>query len=188
MRFLFIYPAASLAETIIAPIIHSKYPKLSEIGLPNMLINSFLLIEFFVIYHYFLQIFRQSKVRILLYVIVLTYAPSVVFIWWITNAFNKNPEVFFLPQAICILGPGLYYFFDIVKSPLKTELRSEPSFWIMIGLMLYFGCTLPLFMLDSILEFSNLLEKNIYSINSLCYGLLFLLMIKAFLCKKREAQ
>jgi hypothetical protein len=110
-----------------------------------------------------------------------------ILIWFTTNSFNKEPEIFFVPQAFCILLPGFYYFFEIAKATSSVELKSEPKFWIMLGIMLYFGCTLPLFLLNNLLDFSNVFERNVFAINSICYGLLYLLMIKAFLCKKRKA-
>jgi hypothetical protein len=185
MKFIFIYPAASFVETFIFPTIGYYYPRLS--GMQNMVVNIFLIIEFLIIYHYYLQIITNVKAKIILNVVRFLYVSSMILIWSITNTFTEDPEIFFFPQAILILVPGFYYFIEIIKGSYKTDLKSEPTFWIMIGIILYFGCTLPLFLLVNILDFYELWQRSVYSINCVCYGLLYLLMIKAFLCKKREA-
>lgn len=188
MKFLFVYPAASFVETFLAPTIYTNFSKLNDLGIPQMLINSFLLVEFLVIYHFYLQIFKKAKVRRLLYAVMLTYIPVMILVWLTHKSFNTEPEIFFVPQAICVLVPGFYYFVEIAIGPISFELKSDPIFWIMIGVMMYFGCTLPLFLLNSLLDFSNLLERKVYAINCLCYGLLYLLLIKAYLCKKKKVQ
>lgn len=187
MKFLLIYSAASFAEICISPI-HTYIPWWRKEGIPNMLVNLFLFIEFIILYHYYLQIIRQVKVRIILRIVGLIYLSSMILIWWLKGAFNKSPEIFFVPQAILVLPPSLYYFIEIIRNPLSNDLKSEPTFWVVIGILLYFGCTLPLFLLDTIFNFFKFLEKDVYAINCVCYGLLYLSIIKAFLCKKREAQ
>jgi hypothetical protein len=185
MRFLFIYPAASFTETFMSPI-HAYFPHWQKIGTPEMFVNVFLLIEFTVLYHYYLQIIHQKKIRALLRIAGLAYISIMILIWLIENTFNKSPEIFFVPQAVLILPPSFYYFLETLKKPFITDIKSEPNFWIMIGIMLYFGCTLPLFLLDSIFNFYKFSSRDVYTINCFCYVLLYLLMIKAFLCKKRE--
>lgn len=187
MRYIIYYPAASVIETITAPIINYESPKLKSMGVADMSTNIFLLIEFVIIYHYFLQILKSKSKKKNLWVISVSYTLGIAFLWVCKKTFNNNPEILFVPQAICILYPTFCYFFESLKNPSRIELISEPSFWVISGLMLYFGCTLPLFLLNDFIDFSKGFEKSIFSINFLCYGLLFILITKAYLCKKKEA-
>ena len=148
--------------------------------------NIFLLLEFIIIYNYFLQILKNKKIKKTLYAISILYIFGIAFMWIYKKSFNKEADIFFIFQAICILYPALFYFFEFLRTPSKIELTREPSFWLTTGILLYFGCTLPLFLLKDIIDFSKDFERSIFSINFLCYGLLYLFIIKAYLCKKTE--
>lgn len=187
MRFVVYYPLASLIETFSSPIINVEFPKLRAIGVADMSANIFLLIEFIIIYHYFIQILTNKKVKKSLYVISFIYLPIMAIMWVCKKTFNSDPEVLFVPQALCVLYPTFCYFIESLKASSKLELRSEPSFWMTTGIMIYFGCTLPLFLLNDIIDFHRGFERSIYSINFLCYALLFILITNAYLCKKKEA-
>jgi hypothetical protein len=188
MRFMVYYSAASFIETFSSPIIIYESPRLKAIGVQNMSGNIFLLLEFVIIYNYFLQILENKRIKKTLLVIAIIYILGLVFMWIFKNSFNKEPDIFFVFQAICILYPALFYFFELLKTPSKVELKHESKFWLTTGILLYFGCTLPLFLLKDIIEFSINFERRIFSINFLCYGLLYLFIIKAYLCKKIEVQ
>lgn len=186
LKLLYLYPAASLIETIVTPMIKAKYPNLEAIGIPEMLVNIFLVLEFFIIYNFFFRVFESYKIRRMLYLSILIYSPLVISVWYFKRSFNTQPHLLFIPQAIFILVPTFYYFFHLLKKPGILDLKHEPSFWIATGLMLYFGCTLPLFLSTGILDYSNSFQHSTFTINYICYGLLFLLLVKAYLCKMRK--
>lgn len=188
MKFLCFYPMASLLETIISSIIYSEFPRYSKLGVPQMLVNIFLLIEFISIYIFFFEVFYSKKIKNLLYVIVCIYISITLGFWIFNNSLYKTPNHLFVPQAIFILMPGLYYLLNLLTNPSRIEPIHEPDFWVVIGLVFYFGGTLPLFLLNQHIDFSNTLHRSVYAINFLSYGILFLLIIKAYLCKKRDIQ
>lgn len=188
LKFFIIYPAASLMETFSSPIINHESPRLKAMGVPEMSTNVFLLIEFIIIFHFFLQVFDKKKIRKWLYAVMIIYLPTMLGLWVGKKTFSRNPSILFVPQAICVLIPTLYYFVQLLKMPSKLDLKNEPAFWIATGILIYFGCTLPLFLLNGIIDFSVAFERSIFSINFLCYAILFMLTIKAYSCKKREAQ
>jgi hypothetical protein len=188
LNILYIYPAASLGETIFSTVIVVEIPQLKENGIPTLLVHIFLLIEFIIIYHFYLQVFKQSTIRKILYSIAIFYFSLIICIWLTKKNFVESPEILFVPQAICILFPALYYLIGFLKNPSTIELKDNPRFWVFIGLMLYFGCTLPFFLLFRILDHSRTIEQRMFAINYIFYGIMFLLIIKAYLCKKIEAR
>lgn len=187
MRYIIYYPAASVIETITSPIIDYESPKLRDMGVADMSTNIFLLIEFVIIYHYFYQILKSKSKKKTLWIISILYILGIAFFWICKKTFDSNPDILFVPQAICVLYPTFCYFFESLENSSRVELLSEPSFWIITGIMLYFGCTLPLFLLNDFIDFSKEFERSIFSINFLCYAFLFILITKAYLCKKKEA-
>lgn len=170
MRYIIYYPVASVIETITSPIINFEIPKLKNLGMADISTNIFLLIEFIIIYHYFHQILKSKSKRKSLWVISIFYISVTAFFWIYKKTFNNNPDILFVPQAICILYPTFCSFFELLRNPSRIELISEPSFWLITGILLYFGCTLPLFLLNDLIDFSKEFEKSIFSINFLCYS------------------
>jgi hypothetical protein len=148
----------------------------------------FLLIEFSMIYYFFWQVLLSIFIKRLLLVITFLYIILVFYSSITGNYFFALPISLYNIQAICILIPGLFHLFELFKILPVHNLFKNPSFWITIGIVFYFYCTLPLFlMLDFAFNkntrFTNL---NLYSINFICYGILYLLTIKAYLCPKRD--
>jgi hypothetical protein len=188
MEYLYFYPLASFVETVFSSIIYSDTIHSATKGIPEVEVNVFLLVEFFCIYIFFLRLFKSKKIRKTLYVFAAIYLSVIVALWTFKNNLATSPNYLFVPQAIIILIPGFYYLIGLLNNPSRFELKNEPAFWIVIGLILYFGGTLPLFLLTRLINFSNTLDRSVYTINFLCYGILFLLMIKAYLCKKKKIQ
>ncbi len=187
LKYFFIYPSVSFTETFLTSAIARFCPEFDALVFSNFMIHLFLLVEFVIIYSFYWSILKDSKARILLKGVGVIYATSIISTWCINKTFYFNPEVFFVPQGLILLIPCFYYFFQLIRSPLPNELKTDPNFWVMLGIMAYFGCTLPLFLLDNILDFSNEIERKVYAINCLCYTLFFLLLIKAYLCIAKKA-
>jgi hypothetical protein len=148
----------------------------------------FILIEFSMIYYFFWQVLISIFIKRLLLAITFLYIISTFYSSFTENYFFALPISLYNIQAICILIPSLVHLFELFKILPTRNLFDNPSFWITIGIVFYFYCTLPLFlMLDFAFNknayFTNL---NIYSINFICYGILYLLTIKAYLCPKRD--
>jgi hypothetical protein len=188
MKYFYLYPLASLSETIFSSLNYSDTTQKAENGVPEMLVNAFLLAEFLCIYIFFIRLFNSQKIKKVLYIVIVIYSFLTITLWMFKNKFSTWPSHLFVPQAIIILIPGLYYLFELLNNPSPFELKNEPAFWIVVGLILYFGGTLPLFLLNQHINFSNTLHRGVYTINFLSYGVLFLLMIKAYLCKKKKTQ
>jgi hypothetical protein len=188
LRFIYFYPFASFLETTISPVIIFEYPKLNNDGLPKIFVSIFIVIEIFLIYQFYFQIVELRKIKKLLLIIFIIYIATMGFIGFNKHIFSRHPDIFFVPQAICIIIPAICYLVNTAKQPVLFELGNKPSFWVIAGLLLYFGCTLPLFLVYKIVLRLSGSELDIYFINYFSYGLLFILISKAYLCKKKEVR
>jgi hypothetical protein len=90
----------------------------------------------------------------------------------------------FIVQALFLLSFCVAYFIKIFKSPPTLDLLNEPSFWISTGLSFCMLCTLPISLfLDNLMKSSYALYVHLFAIVYIFYCLLFLMIIRASLCK-----
>ena len=88
-------------------------------------------------------------------------------------------------ESLCLIIPCLFYFFELFKFP-EIAFKKKESFWVITGILFYMSASIPIFLL------SDYIKKNIpayfdiiFSLNYILYSILFLLFIKAYLCRRR---
>jgi hypothetical protein len=186
LKYLFIYPFASLTETVASSFLDSDLTQTLNYRIRELLVNIFLVIELISIYVFFIRLYASPKIKRILSYTMIAYLSITVLLVIIEKDFALSASHVFVPQAIIILAPSFMYLYRLFSFPADRELKNDPAFWVVTGLILYFGGTLPLFLLNMQFDFYNELDRSVYTINFYCYGILFLFIIKAFLCKKRE--
>jgi hypothetical protein len=89
----------------------------------------------------------------------------------------------FTVQATLLIISCLFYFFDLFKRPPVLDLLILPSFWVVTGLAFFMICTLPFTIFGNYLvKVNNELYVQLFGIFEIFYCLLFIMIIKAFLC------
>lgn len=176
------YPLASLAQSAVFFFwVFSEQQEEWKVG--RISISLFILVEFLIFYRFFNAVIVLEKLKIKMQVIAVSFLAYLLSIWVFTDSFYKDPSNLFLPESLCILSFCFMYFFQIFKLPPELHLINSPAFWITIGCLFYFSCTIPLFFANEILLFLPN-YYSIYSINYLAYAILFLFISKAFLCNR----
>jgi len=90
----------------------------------------------------------------------------------------------FIVQAICLLIYCSAYYFDIFMSLNVKKLENEPSFYVVTGTTFFMICTIPVsFIMNYLWSIGQTIFYQAYSIIYIFYMILFLMIIKAFLCK-----
>ena len=78
----------------------------------------------------------------------------------------------------------VYFFYELFTRPYFINLRREPGFWIVTGLLFFNACALPFSGLANyIYQFSPVLIRSFYWMLSFLNVLLYLLFTIAFLCR-----
>jgi len=189
LKFFYIYPLASLMQIAIAVFLpfFIRVKTYNHVNIAAA--NIFLVIELILIFDYFKKILQSKNIQFIIHIITAIYFLVIFIEWFVLGNFNKFPVHLFTLQAICILVPGFYYLFDIFKGHTIPNLLKEFSFWVSIGTVFYFSCTIPLFLLKDFAYKANggIIETNVYSINFICYGVMFLFIAKAYVCPKKGA-
>lgn len=179
LRFISIYPLASIVQAVL--IYTGIY---FNTGKPTdePSVNVFLLIEFLIIYQLMFKIIKLEKYLRLIRVLYFGFLIYLLYMWIYADSFFGTSSKIFLVQNLFLLVPTLLYFLQIFQITPRIQLSNTPEFWIAIGCLFYFSCTIPLFLLESL--------KSIYdfyflsSINYLAYSVLFIFISRAFMCKK----
>ena len=145
----------------------------------------FILIESFLLYNFFRQVIILKSLKKVVNLIFGIYFSILIYIWISTTSFFAYSSKVYLFESFCILSFCFIYFYQLFRLPPKLDLLNVPSFWITIGCLFYFSCTVPLFFMDSVLDWFPQYH-NLYSINFLAYTILFILISKAFLCNPTQ--
>lgn len=193
LKLMFLYPLSSLIQTIISYALTYFYPSMNIqniIKSINLSINLFLLIEFISIFIFFYQVVLISKLKKILKLILYTYILTLIFLWYVYNPLLYYPFDLIFIQAVYVLLIAIICLIDLFKNNPKGSLLDEPSLWIITGSFLYFLCTLPIYIAREFVFEANgdLIEEGLYSINYICYSIFFLLIIRAYLCRRIAQQ
>lgn len=147
---------------------------------------SFTLLEFLVFYlclKKFLNSFLSRGVSLLFFI-----CSGIILLCSLVDSGYITPECLyslFTLQAISILLLCINYFYIIFKFNQGVQLINEPTFWIATGLTFFCVCTLPFSVITKHLSSSDVpLLMELFPIFHVFYVLLFLMALKAFLCKE----
>jgi hypothetical protein len=91
-------------------------------------------------------------------------------------------------EAVVLLIICLIYFFQLFRDLPFSNLRDEPVFWVSAGVLFFTAGTLPYSLLENYIVTNYFsFSFSLYSIFYVFYVLLFSMIIKAYLCKTKEA-
>jgi len=189
LKWLFFYPLMALVECIVG---YSFYfINISENSYDitvNIVINIFLLIEFFSLFIFYNKNIKNVILKKWLMIAVSFYVIIISFIWLFVRSPFLYPAEYFFIQSVFVLILGIISIIDFFRGKLGLNLLNEPSLWITTGTLLYFLCTIPLYLAKEFIldERGYIHEPALYSINYICYCILFLLIIRAYLCSPIE--
>lgn len=191
LRLLFLYPLISFLQVIIAGSISLfKFEELLEFTIIRFSIIAFIVGEFLLIYDFFAHVVNHPIVKRILIAIFKSYLFVCLFYAIVADRSQLHPSNLYIMQAFTMLLAAVLYFIDLFHRPSFPFLLRDPSFWVAIGVLFYFSCTLPLYLFPKFVFSSDgtTAEKGFYAINYFSYGILFLLITKAYRCKKTETQ
>ena len=97
----------------------------------------------------------------------------------------KMPNQVYALESICLVVASLFYFHGLFTTSKLFVLKKHPSFWVVTGILLYHGCCVPIYLLINFVNHHLPLYVNfIPAFNYLLYCILFILFMKAYLCRK----
>lgn len=150
----------------------------------------FILIELGILVHFFLSIIENRIVRRILILLTILFIPYYFIESYDDKYFPRSisettQSRVYTIESLILLFPCFAYFYELFKKPPVLNLKKEPAFWIITGWSFFATCTLPYSLLENYLrESHSSLMTELYSVFYIFYILLFIMIIKAYLCKK----
>jgi hypothetical protein len=179
------YGWASFMQIILYSVLYS-YNIENKALYKKISINVFILIEFIVVYQFLIQAIRYSKIKTFMLLLLPLFIIYIILLHVKDTSFELT-EVYIL-EAILIIVPCCIYFFQLFESSRIEDLKNTPEFWVNAGLLFYFGLTLPLFAFDNWLREHRILKSTgLYAINYISYSVLYMLIIKGYLCNAKKS-
>lgn len=120
-----------------------------------------------------------NKIKILL-ILTLLIATYLLFF----NTVDKRNLHIVALDSICKAIFCILFYQSLFKNLTYKNILTEPSFWIVSGVIFYSCLSLPFYGLNSYikLQFSPLIASNILSISNMLIIIMHLFFIKAYLC------
>jgi hypothetical protein len=180
LRYFHFYPLAALLQTVfslasIALVDNYKH----KVMQPS--VSLFMAIEFLLIYLFAFQTVLVKRERKLLKFLFFSFIIYLLLMWSF-GTFHQYYKVYFV-QSVILLIPSIMYFFQIFRLPAFGSQISQPAFWVHIGILFFFSSTIPLFILETYSRNFIVHNQYLFSISYIAYGIFFLLICKAYLCK-----
>lgn len=159
-----------------------KIPTFRQIN--NYSIILFMMVEFIIFYNLLLQVIERKYLKKSMSLMQFIFVLLSLAVALTMKSTGSIPQIYYITDSIFLIVPCLFYFYEIFKAPPSFRLSTQPAFWIVIGFSFMIICSLPLNLLEGFF-ISNMKDiyEQINTLNYVFYSLVFVLILKAFLCK-----
>jgi hypothetical protein len=145
----------------------------------------FLIVEFIIFCIYLYNAISSRRMRAIMKFFYWTFLALLLFSWIKWKSIDV-PQLAYVVEALYLIVPCLVYFYELFTGSKLVFLKSHPSFWIVTGILFYNSCSLPLFLLIEYFNRKAPTYANIlFSLNYILYSILYLLFLRAYLCKTK---
>ena len=139
----------------------------------------YLLCEY-LIYIYLIHKFIKSKhIKVYLKITVAIIYPLGVILWFSQINIVQAISIFTITEALLLLFPCFYFFYEILTQPPILQLSKEPAFWIITGITFLFICLIPVYF--GLLIMGAI--QPIQTIDYIGYTIIIALFLKGASCK-----
>ena len=150
----------------------------------SAIVNIYSILEISILYYYFFKRISRREFHISMRIFLLIYYSACSILWYFEakGIYYFSPFLFGL-EGLLITIPCFFYIYEIFRSDLRIDLRSNSNFIVTCGILFYFGVTIP-----SYLSWYNLYNvapealKVTIILNYSFYTLLFISFSKAYIC------
>jgi hypothetical protein len=125
---------------------------------------------------------KKAK-RAILMVMTLYVIISLVNILFVQKIDNFHTMTYSI-GCLLIVVVSIYYFYELLQVPRSIDLKREPAFWIVAGLLFFYICTLPILgVLNYLFSIPGVIGRSLEQIISILNVLLYSLFTIGFLCR-----
>jgi hypothetical protein len=161
-------------------------------GLSDYTDYLFTLVEMIILSHFFYLVIKNKIIKILLLFFNILFALFFIYMAIKDKDFYQaisetTQSIVYTAESIILIFFCSAYFVELFKKLPFVDLKNEPVFWVSTGIFFFMACTLPYSLLENHIRnnYANYLKTS-YSIFHVFYILLFLMIIRAYLCKPQK--
>lgn len=147
--------------------------------------NVFTLFEFILFSYFFLLVIKIPLAKKIIQINLCGFSAFCILYWLIPNNITKFPYQISTVECFLMIAYCLIYFFELFNNfSQQTLIPKPPSFWIVTGMLVYFICIIPMFLILGIVpDGISHYYDDLHYINFLSCSIFYISMIKAFLWK-----
>jgi hypothetical protein len=159
--------------------------RLSLDDINNTAIYNFFSVAAFIYYMYvIMQVVYSRRVKRIIRFVIIGYAIVSLFNILFIQKLNSFHTITYSIGCFLIVVGAIYYFLELFQYPRFIDLKREPAFWIISGLVFFYTCTLPILgMLNFLIPMPVLIRNNIGQLIMILNVLLYSLFTVASLCR-----
>lgn len=158
---------------------------MSERGQTNAALYNFSSVAAITYYMYLmLYIIHSVNARRVIWAMMILYdIISLVNIFFVQKMETFHTMTYSL-GCLKLVVLSMYYFFELFQVPRAVDLKKEPVFWIVAGLLFYYICSLPIIgALYYLFTFPDVIASSLEQIINILNVLLYSLFTIGLLCK-----
>jgi hypothetical protein len=131
-----------------------------------------------------MHIIHSFKARKVIWMLMIVYVIiSLVNIFFVQKMETFHTMTYSLGCLMIVLV-SMYYFFELFQVPRAIDLKKEPVFWIVAGLLFYYICSLPILgAVNFLYTFPDFIASSIEQIITILNVLLYSLFTIGLLCR-----
>jgi len=95
------------------------------------------------------------------------------------NVLNFSDSDYAVPECVLLTISCLIYFYELFLTMNLRPLKDQAAFWVVTGILFVNACDIPLLLT---IRFMRSYYDEVFSLNYILYTILFVLLIRAFLC------
>lgn len=143
-----------------------------------------ILLDFIFWRYFFLRLLEYKKRQEIIQILFLFAFLAAIILLYYNSTNNSNLHVLALLN-MCKTIYCILFYHNLFKNISNQNILSEPSFWIVTGLLFYSCLSVPFYGLNNYIKLNSppLISNNIFSISNMLITIMYLFFIKAFLCK-----
>ncbi len=140
--------------------------------------------DVFFIYYYIFSILWFPNLRKQLLICFFLFLAVLVYLWFgPMHTFHMFWVTLYGIENLFIVVPCFMYFYQIFQSDDLVDLRKNPHFFVVCGLIFFYGTTFPFYIsFNTLYSVTPGLLKAYSVINALLTTIFYITLIKAYLC------
>jgi hypothetical protein len=179
-----IYIILSIVVNLIMNVLDSFFPQSDHRNFEQAVFNICCLLEISLIYYFLLNKIKGKWFRAISSISFFLYIFICILFWLLNNRiFYSFTPVLLGFESLLITGYCLFNIYEILKSEVIINLKTDANFIVTCGILFYFSLSVPTYFSWYNLHYlAPSFEKITIFANSIFYTVLFISFMKAYLC------